>query len=223
MIPGVHKTDELLHAYLFEGERRLVFELLCAFLEKQLDIPTRGNPDFYLAEGETLTIEVGRDIKERSSWRAVGALPKIFVLSFNAATREAQNALLKIFEEPTPHTHFFMIVPQAHVFLPTLRSRLFHVPLDDRSTAISEKAKQFLKVSLSERLKLVQEIIEAKDKALARTFLQDIERTLYEKVSVEDMSPHEVEVLKEVILFQKYLNDRSPSLKLLLEHIALRL
>ena len=50
---------------------------------------------------------------------------KIFIIETGFFTREAQNSLLKVFEEePTEGTHFFVFTPSAETLLPTLRSRM---------------------------------------------------------------------------------------------------
>lgn len=47
-----------------------------------------------------------------------------FILVMSAVTTEAQNALLKLFEEPPARVVFHCVIPPGTVLLPTLRSRL---------------------------------------------------------------------------------------------------
>ncbi len=46
------------------------------------------------------------------------------VLAFTSATTEAQNALLKILEDPPATTQFVLCVPSAGILLPTILSRV---------------------------------------------------------------------------------------------------
>jgi DNA polymerase III subunit delta' len=53
-------------------------------------------------------------------------------------TTEAQNALLKVIEEPPPRTHIILVAEQLEALLPTVRSRLMHVyftPVETSSLA----------------------------------------------------------------------------------------
>jgi hypothetical protein len=223
MIQGVTTADELLHAYLIEGECTHALSCLRDFLEEKLHLQLRGNPDVHVIEVETLTIDDGRRLKALSSQHAVSASPKIFIVSLQGATREAQNALLKLFEEPTPRTHFFLITANAHTLLPTLRSRLHHVPLYASTLEVSDEARAFLQASPAERLAVVKEIAMLKDKQRARMLVRDIGRALYARSPVEKQSALDRELLREIGMLEQYFDDRSVSLKLILEHIALRL
>jgi len=224
--------DELSHAYLIEGERASVLHELLELFEKKFRIQTRGNPDVHIRQCETLTIGEGRILKQLASERAVStASPKLFFVAFDSATREAQNSLLKLLEEPTPRTYFFVLVPNAELVLPTLRSRLMtatprlgsFASKSGGSEEISDEAKQFLASASPERLDMIKEIVETKDKRRALELLSDVERTLYEKTALERMSEADRGTLSEISAVRKYISDRSSSLKLLLEHLALRL
>ncbi len=46
-----------------------------------------------------------------------------FIYPADALTREAQNSLLKLLEEPPSQTAFFLLTRQRHQLLPTIRSR----------------------------------------------------------------------------------------------------
>src|SRR5258707_1227686 len=51
----------------------------------------------------------------------------IFLVEVSAITSEAQQALLKLFEEPQRGTTFILVVPHG-VLLPTLKSRMLQYP-----------------------------------------------------------------------------------------------
>jgi DNA polymerase III gamma/tau subunit len=134
------QSEKLHHAYCIVGERGSVSGELLEFFEKDLKVKTIGNPDFWRGEFDSLAILDAREIREMQGMKAFGGNPirtngdksptsngagkKIFLILANKITREAQNALLKVFEEPTADTHFFLIMPSIEGLLPTLKSRL---------------------------------------------------------------------------------------------------
>jgi len=215
------RGGKLHHAYLIEGEREAVLPELSAFIERELNMPVRGNPDVQVLEYESFGIDEGRYIQGLESTTAVGKEERrIFVIAFNFITHQAQNAFLKLFEEPNPGTHFFLITRSAEVLLPTLRSRL-QIIRHRVSNNLEERelAEKFLKTAPGKRIDLFKKIIDAKDKAAAISFLNDLEVKLHAR---EDFfNPTNSSVLEEIIKARSYLHDSGASLKMLLEHIAL--
>jgi len=213
--------EKLHHAYLLEGSRESIVPVLFDFLESKLKFQTKGNPDFWHSEFDTCGIDEARNLKELQSRKAMGER-KVFVVCAHSFTREAQNALLKVLEEPTQNTHFFIVTANTQTLLPTLKSRMAHVSLgsvgqDHKGNSFVEG---FLKASKPKRLELVKEIIDAKDKGQAIEFLNNLELALYKNID-KDMTADQGRALTELQSVKKYLHDRSPSVKILLEHIAL--
>src|SRR5690606_9231927 len=111
-------------SYLIEGDIELSFKDLILELEK-LGIPTLGNPDLLIKEYEELLIDDAREIKDFQSEQASQKFnKKIIILKTYTFSYAAQNALLKVFEEPKENVVFFLIMPDASKLYPTLRSRL---------------------------------------------------------------------------------------------------
>ncbi len=220
------KRGALHHAYLISGTAGDVVPVLTTLISRELGIATAGNPDFWTGEFETFGIDDSRAIKELASRRPFAGERKIFVLCAHFFTREAQNSLLKVFEEPTAHTHFFIITPNTESLLPTLKSRLFLVTPSryqesgENSEAFS--AEDFLKGSRAKRLELLKDIIESKDKNRAILFLNTLEHALYQMRGKGGSMPKEMqETFAEIGTCRSYLHDRSPSPKMILEHVAL--
>src|ERR1035437_3672210 len=92
------KNKTLHHAYLLVGEREGVFSELVSFIKNDLEISTHGNPDFWHGVHDSFSIEEGRNLKEMQEMHSLSGGRKIFVISANTMTREAQNSLLKVFE-----------------------------------------------------------------------------------------------------------------------------
>jgi DNA polymerase III delta prime subunit len=227
IIDTYKKTGTLHHACLIEGEKEELFDSLCDMLEKEMNFPTKGNPDFWYGEFDTFGIGDGREIKELQTRKAVSGGMQIFIITAKSFTTEAQNSLLKVFEEPTEGTYFFIITPNAEILLLTLRSRMLVVRrtglrqnIEDRSFAGCINLEEFLKSSKARRLELLKGIIEEKDKGAAISFLNELEQTLYRKFGSR-ASKSGQNIFKEIIKCKKYLSGRAPSVKMMLEHISL--
>ncbi|MDQ5928066.1 MAG: polymerase subunit delta, partial [Patescibacteria group bacterium] len=91
---------------------------------------------------------------------------QVFLVAFDSILPPAQNALLKVLEEPVPHTHFFLITSNPHTLLPTVLSRLGTSPFTFE-IAESSEAKEFLASTPSNRLSIIKPIIEEKDRRAA--------------------------------------------------------
>ena len=161
---------------------------------------------------------------------------KIFILTMNGITVEAQNALLKLLEEPAKYANFFLVIPSAHLLLPTVKSRLQIIDGIGRSGANGKtgnddstrinliEAKKFLSLSAAKKLEAIKALVddiskEKKTKQQAIEFLNSIEQAVYEEKGVKKSK----EILEAMQLVRKYMNDRSPSMKMLLEYVALNL
>jgi len=214
LINTFKKTGNLHHAYILEGEKELIRKNLIDFIEKYLKHETKGNPDFWHGQFESFSIDDARKLRDRQSQKALSDGRKIFVIETLTITVEAQNALLKVFEEPTSGTHFFIITPSAHVFLPTLRSRVVIIARENEEIKNSRPIQEFVTMTPSERLKFVADIIENKNKEQAIELVEGL--IIYAR-----SKKYTPETMTELIKIRGYLNDRSPSLKLSLEHAAM--
>jgi hypothetical protein len=212
--------EKLHHAYFLEGDTEQVLPSLLSFFEKELEIIQNGNPDMRVESYETFGVDEGRELKEAQLSKSFGGGKKIFVISFETITVEAQNSLLKVFEEPTPDTHFFLISRTGSRLLPTLRSRIVFLQTESDSTPSLLQAKKFISSSISERLKLIESITEEKNKKEAKEFLSELATVLRNQKPVEKFSREDSSILQDVLRAHDYLSDRSPSVKMLLEHIA---
>ena len=207
------------HAYGIAGISAHVVPKLLSELEKT-GFHAKGNPDFRLERFELMGIAEAQALKEAAGRTAVTGGKKIFVISAQGVTREAQNALLKVLEEPPPNTHFFLVTPSFDTLLPTLRSRLFLLSPAAIDYSSSTRALEFLRCAVPARLTMVQcmlkELEEATGKADVISFFDELERTL-----AAEKKTGKADALAELLETKKYARDRAPSFKLLLEHLAL--
>ena len=90
-------------------------------------------------------------------------------------TTEAQNALLKVLEEPPAHTIIVLCADSKETLLPTIISRCQVIQLEEETRKLSEKElaeyKKFLEalptMSIGEQLKKAEQLAKDKDKAIA--------------------------------------------------------
>lgn len=226
VIRKIYKQNGTLHhAYLIIGDAETALRSLKDFLEKELSVSTKGNPDFIEVVHDTFGIDEARHLKSSTSMRAID-LSKFAVISLNSITVEAQNSLLKIFEEPVGQTTFFVIAPSLEIFIPTLLSRFFIIELKKNADlSESEKknallAKKFLASSPAKRMSLVDDLIEKKDKIVVIDFLNSLESLLANEFHTKGPRKEIISACNEIIKYKGYLYDRSPSIKMLLHHIS---
>lgn len=207
------------HAYLLEGDIEPSYEELLKTLTA-LQITTLGNPDFFVKDYENLLIDDVRQIKDfESEARVNKSGHKIIILKTRMFSYPAQNALLKVFEEPREGVVFFLILPDATKLFPTLRSRVFALTgafaADDE---LKQQAKNFLKMSKKERLDFVKKFVDMESKVLLKEktikFLNFLEKDFAEIEGSEKMK------VEEIYLAKKYIGDQGSSPKILLEHVA---
>ncbi len=209
------------HAYVLAGQKELLIPAFLDIFLNKFGIAINGNPDFSVIHFETLGIDESRKIKEMQSMKSLASSKRIFVISTNGITVQAQNAMLKMFEEPTENTHFFIIVPSTSFFIDTLLSRMvvLESDLEDKSDK-ALNAKDFLKMVYPERLKMIEKFLKVfKDnkegKSVANNFFSEVEVIL-----AKDLKKNR-EALEKLLEIKKYVFDTSSSLKILLETLAL--
>jgi len=213
-------TGTIHHAYIIEGEKEIIVSDIKTFLEENLKISTKGNPDFLYYSFDTFGIDEVRNIKHLHSQKTLSSERKIFVVTSSVITIEAQNALLKILEEPLLNTHFFIILPDIKNLAQTLISRV--VILRGARQKIPDDIKNFLNSSISSRLECVRKISQEKDRDSALLLLDIVEESLFShiKKNVEKLEEYTF-IFNEISNCREYLRGRSPSIKLILEHISL--
>jgi len=132
-----------------------------------------------------------------------------FVFRVQFITLEAQNALLKVFEEPPVSSKFVLIVPMDFVLLPTLLSRC---ELKKDTVKIKNpQFESFVRSDFKERLEQIDAAQKKKDSDWQRAIKQGL-ITYTQKHS---------ELAAELEYCARLLLTRGASNKFLLEHAAL--
>ncbi len=218
-------TGQLHHAYVVEGDNNSSYENVCLFCEKDLNFQIKANPNFIYEKYDKFLVDDARRLKELQMNKTKQGEKKIFVISFNFITTEAQNSLLKVLEEPTKGTHFFILTPSSHVFLDTIKSRVSI--LTSGNISESNESENFLKFSISERMKFISSLVqkikdEKASKSDAIKLVQGLEILLHKK-AVSSESVEQLENFNKIKKLNKvsdYLHDNSASVKQLLEYTA---
>jgi len=213
------------HAYLIEGVFEALREPLVRRIEEAFGLSAAGNPDFFVFEHAVFGIDEARELALRASRRPVSGERQVFVIGAATLTRETQNALLKLFEEPGAGTHFFLVIPLAALLLPTLRSRAALLDaLEFGAAAFAAyvgglSPEVFLESPPGRRLEMLKPLIAAKDALGAARFLDSLERALRARSGVI-IAREDVFFFETLARCRSYLRDRSPSVKMILEYIA---
>lgn len=207
------------HAYLIENSTSLFDAYVDAIANEQR--VEAHSADFFTQKYESFGIDEARELIARASLKKLGAR-SLFCIGISSITTEAQQALLKLFEEPQQGLVFFVLTPPG-LFIPTLRSRFVSYAVAISEKTVATEAKKFLSSSYKDRSAMAAEMLEDDDedsKEKVRDLLNGIESLLAPKLSA---STEIRQSLEDIAKFRSYVNDRAPSLKMILEHFALTL
>ncbi len=221
------RNSLLHHAYCILGNSADVKNELEKFFLKELKFSTENNPDFWHGEFDVMKIDDSHDIVALHQNKPVAGDKKIFVVSANFITEQAQNAMLKLFEEPRGDTHFFLVLPSLSNIIPTFRSRLFIIDASETAGSIINPEK-FLKMQYGDRMESVKKICgsisdEEKSKIEIIKFINALEIELKKHIDFLKAKKTELDLFEEIEKIRQYAGEQSPSLKMLLEHMSLLL
>ena len=220
--------DNLHHAYLIEGAHEEIVPEILKFLES-LGIKTSGNPDFCHMSFDSFKIDDARDLKSVEYEKGFGVGKKIFLISANNILLDAQNTLLKIFEEPIENTHFFIITPNTDVLLKTLVSRFYLIKTKPELAEELKNAEKFITMPIKNRIDFIKEmLVEAEDnddevvsinssRPKALKFLNALEIVLHKKFLKNSLQI----CFEQIFKVREFLNQPGSSAKSLMESIAL--
>lgn len=143
---------------------------------------------------QSIGIEDIKDLRLKSFLKPVNSLYKLVIIEdSHMLTTEAQNALLKILEEPPANTFILLGTDSIDTLLPTVISRCQTVSLKSDSFEITQAEREDLEKFLDtmsnsgigERLKKAEEL--AKDKNEAINWISKLILALREKMLNEDL------------------------------------
>jgi len=206
------------HAYVVRGAADAIHEV-----ERRLEksgIEIKGNPDVFLKTYTSFSMDDARALRERASLKGTGGNGRVFIIAAPTIPADAQNALLKTFEEPPAGACFFLVVPSPEMLLPTLLSRMQVLEVADSASESPVDVKRFLQATPEKRMEFLKPLLEKgeddkRDLSGTISFLAGLERALAQKPE------HNREGLHAVYRARKYITDRGALAKTLLEQTAL--
>ncbi len=208
-------NTEIHHALVIEGDHSAGINWAKNYIVNTLHMNLRGNPDVNFIEVERYTIKNARDLKIRANKTPFGK-SQVFIIQSESILHEAQNALLKLFEEPANNTYFLIVIPTLNGLLDTVRSRIQYGGRAFDKPKEIDFAQKFIKSTIGTRIKMLEPILKLKDRKNAREILDAVELQLH-----SDGVKKNAHTLKEIYFIRQYISNRSSSLKMLLEHLAI--
>ncbi len=199
------------HFYIIEGDTDENHTQLQSYLVEDQNLTLTSNPDVYMVDYQSLGIDEARLLKDFFTTRTFGEGIRIAIVKTSAITREAQNAMLKLTEEPAANSRIFFLIPHIGLLIHTLRSRGYYIA--SAKTNSDKLGKEFIKKSIPDRLVYVQKITTKKDRAQAVELIDSL--VAWGRVEGNAAS------MKEIYMARSYIEDTSSSIKLLLEHLSL--
>lgn len=146
------------------------------------------------------------------------------LISFHTIGVPAQNALLKILEEPGDKTKFILVTSNKNDLIETVLSRVLHHEVETKTTKQTPDAKYFLETAPTQRMKLefITTLLaktdeeDRKDREAVRTFILSLVKQL-----TKNKAP--AKVITETLEVASYASLPSSSGKMLLEYLSLLL
>lgn len=226
--------NNLHHAYLIEGSRTEIFPEIISFLE-EIKIKTSANPDFYNIVIDNFKREDALNLRSFSTEKSFSGGKKVFVISTNQFTLDAQGILLKMFENPSPDTHFFLIMPDTAALLKTVISRFYFISTKPEMIEEIKEAERFISMKLADRIEFLKIFAKAeKDeddesvpteteespRVKASRFLNALEVALHKKI-LSKKTDIDTTFFKHFFKVREFLRQPGSSTKSLMESVAL--
>jgi DNA polymerase III delta prime subunit len=190
--------------------------LLAAVPEPQDYVLELSDSNPYLIDRwyEKFGINEVREVVGQANLKPAQSDKLLIVIRLQSITVEAQNALLKILEEPPISTNFLFVVPEDIALLSTLESRFQRLQITSDSEPANSEFSEFTKSTLKDQLTLIEK--ETKNKNTA--WMQAIKSGL---VQYLQSTPADLPGYRELETVSRLLLTRGASNKMLLEHCAL--
>ena len=229
------------HAFVIESEAEHGIEVAQAWAREELGMTIENNPDVVVTRYGLLSVEDARRVSELAAGAPFAGSTKIVIIAATRAYHEAQNALLKLFEEPPPGTYLFLVLPTLGSLLPTLRSRVQILKHEAQSTRARRSlgeggksqtktkheinpAEEFIQASKEKRTAMIKKLTSGKDEEERRELREEalaivngIEAVAYER----GIAKADAALLSDIATLRGYLHDRSAPVRMILEHLSL--
>lgn len=169
---------------------------------------------------QTFGIDDAHDLGRVSQY-STGQLDECIIITATSLTDQAQNRLLKLFEEPVAGLHFFLVIPSFDILLPTLASRIQNISIsEDADTTFNPKT--FLADSPSKRLATIEKLLKKADEGeeakstITRSIADGLEQLLADNPKLRNPK-----TLEAISMVRNYASLQGASHKILLEYLSL--
>lgn len=211
------------HFYLIEGATETSADELVSLLEKEKGDTTIHAHVFTY---NTLGVEEAQILRQQQTEYTHDGGAQFFIVYAASVTHEAQQALLKVFEEPKARSHFFLLMPEMTAIVPTVRSRAQSITLATNENKYTKDAQQFIKASIDGRLAFVVDFVKAHEdddssgelRLHASQFIVTLIDTL--KKDPKNLVLR-ARFFQDALVMRNYLDTRGASVKMILEHLSL--
>lgn len=208
------------HANIYLGDcRREVYKIL----EEDLGLKTVGSPDFFFREADSFGIDDARALEKWAISKPFVGDKKAAYIIVNALNWEAQNALLKVLEEPTYGTYFFIQLPNLSGVLPTFlsRVRVYDERRSEEATEIGRAAKDFLLSSIKARFSTVHSLSKGEDKGAMKDLIRSLENIAYNNSPQPSLITREgAEKMRKILKAKGFSSLKGGSPKMVLEWLS---
>ena len=204
------------HAYLYQTSGTVDLKAV----ESQAEI--FGIEDVTYIYIQNFGIGDVRDITLKAYVRPQIGGTLLIAVGVDTITSEAQQALLKILEEPPQTTIFLFCIPRSVFLLPTLLSRFSVVDTTSADTqhpvVITEAFLSFMAMTAPERIEIIGKKLTAKD----TVWMGEIKNGLCAELSSGTTHRYQA-IAKDLYFVAEHLMTRGAANKHLLEELALTL
>ncbi len=216
------------HAFVIEAEGEEGIRLAQEHAATQ-GLATLNNPDVIVLRYGLLSVDDARRMTAIASQAPLSGDTKALIIAASRAYHEAQNALLKVFEEPVPGTLLYLVLPSLGALLPTLRSRVQVLSLaknSQKKTALPEEVETFLRAPKEKRSAFIKKLTSGKDEEERRenrdtalAIVNGVEAVAYQRLQKGEKNL--AQLLGDISVLRGFLHERSAPVRMILEHLSL--
>jgi len=194
--------------------REYIFDILV----RDLSFNVNANPDFLLVENQSFGIDDARNLERWAIGRPLVGETKVYLIITKSITHEAQNALLKVLEEPPVGTYIFINLENVGGLLPTFISRVMFLEISSEKDDIKNKfeknsGSRFLNSKIKDRLAMIRSLVKKEDKSNLKELIKDLEIVAFKENRQADQ-------MKNILTAKIFASARGSSPKMLLEWLS---
>lgn len=211
------------HAFLTTGDLEKGIKRAISHAESTLGLSANDPANLSVHRYVNFTVDDVRAFSESAYRAPTAGDTRAVILAAGRLFHEAQNAMLKLFEEPPIGMTLYLVVPSTGSLFPTLLSRVQLLPDTGEGSGVGAA---FLGLSQSERKKYLDRLVnrtrsdKPEEKREGRKevleLVQDLTRELHKDEAFR-MTP----LMEDLASFTRILHDVSAPIKPICEHLLL--